>query len=354
MRHRVQLVPKGEFAHREGLQVIGVEELERMLKGAKRHGRDIPVDFGHLSFEEGDAEAAGWVLLNSLEVRPDGLFGDVDWTTEAEEKLRRRKFKYLSPVFTHNPDWKEEGRLRLERVVSFGLTNHPNISAMKPLLNQIKMEGTMDELLSELKSLLGMPTEKGSVEPEEALEKAIGRLSDAAETASRVAELKEMLSLPEESGMAELMEELEKRLADGETESEPEPEPEAEPASEPEEEIEVELDVSVSSGEKDPAELEQLKEELASYKEREIKEKVERAIQDGNLLPAQRQWAADYAKADPAGFDRFLANSKPLLSMGDVVIPDSRPASGMRISETQERVNSLLGISNETFNNYNG
>ncbi|MDH5543002.1 MAG: phage protease [Nitrospinota bacterium] len=321
---KVQLVPAGSFAHEAGLQVIDAEALERILKGAKREGRDIPVDFGHESFTASEAEAAGWVALNSLETTPDGLYGKIEWTQRGEESLRQKGFRYLSPVFVFNPAHSVGGRLHIERVVSFGLTNHPNIGSMKPLLNQNLMEEKMHELLIGLKEALGLAEE---TETPDVLSKAVESIKMLHSAREGIANLKATLDMPEEAGEEEVLEAAKTAIeSTGGT-----------------------IEETASTIE----ELARLREELTSMKEKELKEKIGSAIESGKILPAQKEWAYSYASSDPEGFSRFLANSRSIVRMGEIVSAKNSGSAVEAIGEVQEKINSLLGISREVFDTYN-
>lgn len=49
--------------------------------------------------------------------------------------------------------------------------------------------------------------------------------------------------------------------------------------------------------------------ELAAFREAHVTEKVEKAVRDGHLTPAAREWALDLCRVDEASFDTFLASS---------------------------------------------
>lgn len=323
MNDRILVVPLGNFSHERGLQIIGEAALDRILRVAKKEGRDIPIDFGHESFKKRGAEAAGWLILNSLVVGPEGLWAKIEWTKEAEESIRQRKYRYLSPVFAYNPRFSNGGKLHIERIVGLGLTNYPNISAMKPLFNQIQMEENMDELLTKLKEALGLSEE---VESSEVLGSLTARLAELEPLQKEAVKIRSLLGFPEDVSTEEVIASLEKVSARSEEG--------------------VELPTL--------EEWEAMKEELAGLKEREIEERVNSAISSGKLLPAQRQWALSYAASDLEGFEAFLTNSRAVVQMGELVNAALRPApEKLPLDEMQEKINHLLGISREVHELFN-
>lgn len=130
----VQLVPPGAFAGRDGRRfrlddAAGV--IARSLAAAP--GRMLPVDYDHATERafvgpggrppEAYAPAAGWIV--ALEDRGGhplgGVWGLVEWTPRGRERVEGREYRFLSPVFRHQPDGLV---LRLDRA---GLTNVPNL-----------------------------------------------------------------------------------------------------------------------------------------------------------------------------------------------------------------------------------
>lgn len=95
--------------------------------------KQAPINYGH--FQSG--EAAGWIT--SVEVSQDGhsLLGHVDWTDEAREAIKAKKWKYISPEF--NPrswpweDPEEEYRFVKNVIDGAALTNIPLFKKLKPI-----------------------------------------------------------------------------------------------------------------------------------------------------------------------------------------------------------------------------
>lgn len=321
MNMDILILPKGSFPHLSGTQVIDSAALLRIIGAVGRDGRDIPVDYAHESFSSPRAVAAGWLKHDSIYETGEGLRGKIEWTKEAQRKIRNNNFRFLSPVLVFNPKRSDGKSLYIERLVSVGLTNHPNIPAMKPLLNQIRMEEKMDKLLEKLKSTLDMPPE---TDGDETLAAAIESLEEAVPARQELSQLKNALQLDSGATGDDLLSHIETLRADAANKKE------------------------LPSRE----EFRAMKDKLARLEQKELSDLVYNAVTAGKLLPAQKEWALGYAKNDPEGFGAFLANSAPVVEMGRLV---TQGAENRRteIDPVQENINRLLGISRELFDKYN-
>jgi len=293
-----------------------------MFRALGKLGRDIPIDFRHESFFRKNAEPAGRLTAGSVRIAPDGLRGTVEWSPKAAELIRARQYRYLSPVFAYNPAHSANGNLHIERILGLGLTNHPNIPAMKPLFNQIHMEEKMDEFLVRLKKVLSLPEEADIGALSEAVFAKLGEIEPLRKA---VAAVGAALGLPEPASPEDVATAAEEKLTSL-------PNTGSLPTLE---------------------EWKALSDELDAMKGREVARQIGEAVSAGKLLPAQREWALAYAASDPSGFANFLANSRPVVAMGELV-DDARPASGNSpLDPAQEKINSLLGISRELHEQFN-
>ena len=321
MKGSILILPKGKFSHALGTQLIDDDAIKSVIADIKNRGTDIPVDYGHESFSSPRAEAAGWLKHGSLYKSEEGLWGKIDWTRDALKKIRDKKFRFLSPVMVFNPARSVGDTLKIEKLVSLGLTNHPNIPSMKPLFNQLRMEEKMDELLAKLKSALEMPPE---TQDATALESALEQIESAPPATDDLSLVNSALGLEADSPADDAVSLIK------------------------------ELRASAEANENRPTgeEWQALKDELARMEEKELAGTVFNAITGGKLLPAQKEWALGYAKSDPEGFSAFLANSKPVVEMGRIIARQTA-AGDAPIDPVQEKVNRMLGISREVFKKYN-
>lgn len=128
----IRLLPAGQFdAPRGALAGKGpwlLNEAGARQVAARVANRsiDLVVDYEHqtlLAERNGKpAPAAGWIDRSSLVWRDDGLYGAVAWNAAAAQSIDDGEYRYLSPVFTYNPETGEVLDLR-----HVALTNTPAI-----------------------------------------------------------------------------------------------------------------------------------------------------------------------------------------------------------------------------------
>jgi len=95
--------------------------------------KQAPINFGHF----GSGEAAGWITR--VEATEDGqvLTGHVEWTEDAAQAIKAKKWKYISPEF--NPrawpweDPEEEFHFVNNVITAAALTNIPLFKRLKPI-----------------------------------------------------------------------------------------------------------------------------------------------------------------------------------------------------------------------------
>jgi len=80
--------------------------------------------------------------------------------------------------------------------------------------------------------------------------------------------------------------------------------------------------------------------------ERDRDEVITKAINAGKLVPAQREWAEEYALKDPQGFAAFVEAQPKVVSLGE--IGTSEEAEVAELSGTDKSVASQLGLSDES------
>lgn len=118
----VQLLPPGEFSGRDGRGPFRADT-PAILQAFTKWGMPLAIDYEHQSLFSKDngapAPAAGWV--ERLIANSNGLWGKVDWTESARQKIAQGEYRYLSPVFDYQPGGS------IFRIISAGLTNSPNL-----------------------------------------------------------------------------------------------------------------------------------------------------------------------------------------------------------------------------------
>lgn len=133
-----------------GTKVTGVDgrvfeiEPNLVIANTKKHKTDIMLDKGHFS-----DEAMGWIALDSLEVRDDGIYGSLELNELGKELVDKKIFRYISPAFGVNH--RENRAYEVLHIDSIGLVNRPNL--VFTALNQKDNKGDgMEKRIAELEA----------------------------------------------------------------------------------------------------------------------------------------------------------------------------------------------------------
>jgi hypothetical protein len=125
----VHALAHGEFKHPLwGKLQLTADRMKRFASNVNNRvrGIDLAIDYDHISM----SEAAGWV--KQAEARNEGLFLLVEWTMEAAEKIRKKKYRYFSSEFVD--EWENETGEKFEDVIlGGGLTNRPFLKNLLPV-----------------------------------------------------------------------------------------------------------------------------------------------------------------------------------------------------------------------------
>ncbi|WP_372426935.1 phage protease [Salinarimonas chemoclinalis] len=152
----IHLLPAGTFQCADGRGPFTVANASELISAsfAIAAGQTLPIDYDHATDlaapKGGPAPAAGWIA--SMHSRADGIWGDVEWTPAATERIRNREYRFISPVIMFGAD----GRVR--RIARASLTNNPALVELTSLNARRAEPGavgmTMDQFLAELRKLL--------------------------------------------------------------------------------------------------------------------------------------------------------------------------------------------------------
>ena len=170
----VHLLLSGAFNGRDGRAFV-VEQPDRIIAASLRQapGGNLPLDYDHAidrtAANAGEAPAAGWIV--ALEARADGIWGQVEWTPRARDRIAAREYRFISPVIVHGPDRKVVALLRA------ALTNNPNLSQLTAL-NSAGTPMDLEALLTALRELLALPVDAEA----EAVVAAVRELATAKNT----------------------------------------------------------------------------------------------------------------------------------------------------------------------------
>lgn len=292
----IELIPAGTFRGRDGRGPYLLEDPAAVIAAtcALRMAAGIPIDYDHATdFAAPDgrpAPAAGWI--REFNVRDGAIWGRVEWTARAAQAIAAHEYRYVSPVFQHEPGGK------VVRLLRAGLTNNPNLY-LTAIAAAGDKDGKMDELLNQLRETLGL-TQDAS--PDLVLERVSA-----------------MVAACKNAGAGAV------------NAGDPDPA----------------RYVAVAEFQKALTEINALRAERAREK---AEHSVEQAIREGKLVPAQREWAIAYCAADPRGFAAFAARQPALLAGetnlgGDPRTALSRPGPEAGLSAAESAICSQLGVS---------
>ena len=133
----LKLADYGNWPHSSGLQRFTQPAAETMVRGfqslwgrLRRRFGGVPLYIGHpddpsFAGQPGHADTRAYAWITSLEARSDGLYILPRWSEPGRELLRHAFYKFLSPRWQLRP--LGDGAFEPVRLLSIGLTNHPNI-----------------------------------------------------------------------------------------------------------------------------------------------------------------------------------------------------------------------------------
>lgn len=135
----VQILRVGNFNHpKYGEFEITSNVLSEMKANfdKKIRGIDIALDY----FHDSDKEASGWLTAVYLSEDGQELWGNVQWTPRAAQKLAEREIRYFSPDFAFK--WTDpESEITYQNVLfGGGLTNRPFVKDMAAIVASERKE----------------------------------------------------------------------------------------------------------------------------------------------------------------------------------------------------------------------
>ncbi|MBW1991015.1 MAG: hypothetical protein JRI59_02605 [Deltaproteobacteria bacterium] len=300
----VRLLPLGQVELVDGRPPFEVDRdsLQTMVEAFRSRGVDVVVDYEHQSLNGGRAPAAGWI--KELEAREDGLWARVEWTSQAQEYLRQKEYRYFSPVLKLDPETR-----RPVALMHVALTNVPAMKGVKPLVAKYGGEGGRAagesgsvecQALEELKLRLGLGSEVSA-------EFVWGQLRNL------FGEVAQVLGLAEGATASQI-----KGALTG-------------------------IKAKAEQAQVLEAELEALKARLA---EERAARTVEEALKMGKISPAQKDWALEYCRRDPAGFQAFADQAPKVVPVGETLcLAQDEPEETGRLSPEERAVCRVVNIS---------
>jgi phage I-like protein len=341
----VQLIPAGpHIVGRDGREwKFDLNDLAHVLNNFDFGGVDIPIDYEHSTELKGpngeEAPAAGWI--KELEDRDGSLWGRVEWTERARNQIGGREYRFLSPVFSFT---KTDRAIRV--LDSAGLTNKPNLRLTALNRRAANMED--DTMKKALCRLLGLDPETAT---EQQIQDAVAKLKgDLATAANRglPTGLLSALGLGDDADEAMAIAKA-KDMAAGDGRA----------ANSAQGDV-VDLSRYVPRADYDLA-LNRATTAEAAIKDRDaaeldgkIEAAVNRAIKDGKIAPASREFYVASCRTE-GGLEQFqkFAESAPQV-IADPQLPENPDDNGKALNTQQAAIAAQFGNTAEDLAKYAG
>ena len=356
----VELIPAGEFSAVDGRGPFLNQDPDNIVAAsiAKMPEVGLVLDYDHstdLAAPEGrPAPAAGW--LKQFKVENGAIFARIEWTADAAEAVKEKKYRYVSPVFEHSKNG------TVERILRAALTNNPALINLPALAaaqqnrdngaarNMAKKDGEKMRL-SEV--MAALEDAYPDVTPAKLMKAAVCLMADdddmdgdgddakhmdaaadnsyESESAEQMAarQADEMAKCASEGDRAEMAKKHEaqkerfaKRVKGLEVQNKNEKmsagtrRSGAEPSKGVCDVRSKDLEAAVA---KHPMVV-QMAAEINSMRNAQARDaatqKVDGAIREGRLIPSQREWAIAYCTSDAAGFEKFIGAQPKIIQNG--------------------------------------
>ncbi len=305
----IKILPLGLVHSQKGDFSVDDESVELIRQQFKDRKLDLVIDYEHQTLKDIQAPAGGWI--KDIYKGEDAVIAKVEWTPRAEEYLKNKEYKYLSPVvLVRKKDRKATA------IHSVALTNTPAIDGMFALVNSTDIEDFQENEeetnmdLKEVAAMLGLPetaTEDEIKAAMAAAKKVIEGEKDKQPPTPGTGEKAEVNSTDQEACKAEgaansVVLQLLGLKADAKTED-----------------VAAAV-MSLKAGSNTDAEILALKKEL---QERAADDLVELALKDGKITAAQKEWAKTYALSDKNGFKSFMDKAPVVVPQGKLDLKDA-------------------------------
>lgn len=315
----VKILPLGLVKSQKGDFVVDDESFKSMKESFIKRGLDIVVDYEHQTLENTQAPAAGWI--KDIQKTSEAIIAKVEWNQAAEQYLKNKEYRYLSPVvLVRNKDKKATV------LHSVALTNTPAIDGMFAIVNSLKInqiKGGSNMDLEKLVELLRL--EEGATEEDilKAIQDCVGE-NEAFKAKACEGNKEEIVANKQIQGLLGVG-------ANAKTE-----------------------DVAAAiMALKNPSNFVPV-EDFNKLKERLDKKDSEglvlKALKSGKISAAQKEWAEEYALKDPTGFEKFVEKSPQIVPMGEINL--NEPTVDV-MSDTTMAVCKMLGVSKEDVEKFN-
>lgn len=328
----IRIVPVGDFPnHPDGAHTVTVDDVERMVENFDRKDVDLLFDVDHESLF-GNTRAAAWGM--ELEARDDGLYARFpDFTPYGEELVSGREYRYLSPVYAMDVTNKQ-GEQVGATIFSVAITNTPYFDA-----GEIDAIGNADDPTSgtdasdesdspstmdrdELIALLGLDDDATDDEIRQAAEEAGDVYRQAVEDSAEIET--DSSGKPSENDDGDTGAADEGNDPSGESEDGPESDEDEEPED---------LDEKINAA------VDRRMEERS--RRQDAQRLVDQAIEDGKILPADREIFLNSARQDLEKTRKRLNNMEEGAALPEGLKTNSGGSGGDSSPSRQDAVQYL-------------
>lgn len=319
---RVRILPIGDVFFRGYDVTVSVtdDDAEKIIQTtlAKWGAQDGPIDYDHqLEYNVGEgkggqAPASGWVKSLFL-VKGDGIYGDVEWTPLAAQKIKDKEYKYFSPTVMRGA---KSGKIYW--IKNAGLVNEPSIDGLTKLAAALKtkpQEENMD--LTKIAAALGLAAAATLEQVTKAVEDLKAK-SDASE--------KSLSTITAALGVQDA--DVEKITASINGLK----------AKKDVKEDEIIVTASLFNG---------LQETVTKLTASANEAKIDAAIKEGKITPAQKEEYLKLMASQPEVAERLIASAPKII--GDGVQVKEPKKDDLGLTEDQIKLCASMGVSKEEF-----
>lgn len=314
----IHVIPAGEFTGADGRGPFVLDDPEAVIR-ASLNGGKIAIDENHATDLAGSkgygSPARGWIT--DLQSRDDGIWAKVDWTRAGRELVADRAYAFISPAFMSTAD----KPYRIKRLFRASLVNDPNLT----MTSLHRKEEPMEE---ELRALLKLDDKTDKPALMAALKE---ELEAGTAAVAHLNAIGKALDLKDDAGGDKIVSSLNARLTEKPKAKGGEGEGEVEELREQVKQLNTKLTEAVTTSAKERATT-----------------AIDKAIEDGRLVPALRDHMISRHMKNPAEVEDELKLMPSLNSGGLGKRPQIEIEDG-KLDEVDSEVCSLMGLDPEAF-----
>ena len=315
---RIQLFPAGEFSARDGRPgtlkgvkakawTLTFDDAAAVIARWRQRETPLVVDYEHQTMNAAEngkpAPAAGWI--ESLEAGPDGLYATVKWTDAARAFIQADEYRYISPVFSFDPETGAVLELK-----SAALTNYPALDGMDAVTARAEDDPPMKkETLEALRHFFGLAADAD----EDAALAALKAQGDGQTLTAMLTAAKEAIPDPSKYVPAAILTAAQEKNA---------------ALAAKVEELEGESTLAALTAE------------------------IDAALADGRLPKACEAWAKATAKTNPEAIKGYIASAVPVAALTSTQTGGTPPAGAPHtaaLTDEEKYAAKAAGISETDF-----